>query len=63
MEVVQTINEEIVKELNITAADVNYSKNGFSLTSPKQSKFELSRGSLKASDCTCASLGSFERAH
>ena len=37
--VVQTINEEIVKVVNNTAADVNYSKNGFSQTSPKQSKF------------------------
>ena len=39
MEVVQTINKEISSVVNNTAADVNYSKNGFSLTSPKQSKF------------------------
>ena len=39
MEVVQTINEEILSVVNNTAAVVNFSKNHFSPTSPKQSKF------------------------
>jgi len=41
MEVVQTINKEILSVANNTAAVVNNSKNCFSssLTSPKQSKF------------------------
>ena len=56
MEVVQTINKEIASVVTNTAADMTNSKNGFSPTSPKQSKFSSAPKDLHISNVSNSTM-------